>query len=185
MNVIKDVRRVFAQKHRGFTLIELLATIAIIGILASSVIAALSTAREKSRDGKRIAQVRQVARALDMYLDSRQTYPSTTPSGFSGDDAAIQMLIAEGFLPATVAAPPGVDDHFIYHGVYGDPIAECDATAPSGTQCTSYVLGITLERDENIVLDSDADVRLGAFFGDSEECRTDIAGNEACYDISP
>lgn len=55
---------------RGFTLIELLVVIAIIGILASIVLASLNTARKKSRDARRIADLNQIRLANELYFDS-------------------------------------------------------------------------------------------------------------------
>jgi prepilin-type N-terminal cleavage/methylation domain-containing protein len=64
------------QNQKGFTLIELLVVIAIIGLLASVVLLALNSARQKSRDAKRLADVRQMASALELYYDS------VTPNGY-------------------------------------------------------------------------------------------------------
>lgn len=68
----------FTKKSRGFTLIELLVVIAIIGILSSVVLASLNSARQKSRDARRIGDVKQLQLALEMYYDSNSGYPSTT-----------------------------------------------------------------------------------------------------------
>lgn len=70
------------QNQKGFTLIELLVVIAIIGLLASVVLLALNSARQKSRDAKRLADVRQIASALELYFDDAvggtNGYPTTT-----------------------------------------------------------------------------------------------------------
>ncbi len=66
-----------SKKNSGFTLIELLVVIAIIGLLSSIVMASLNTARAKSRDAKRRADLRQVQLALEMYFDSNNNYPVT------------------------------------------------------------------------------------------------------------
>jgi len=60
---------------RGFTLIELLVVIAIIGLLASIVLVSLNSARMKARDTKRIAEIKQLMIALEMYYDSNGHYP--------------------------------------------------------------------------------------------------------------
>ena len=65
----------FSKESRGFTLIELLVVIAIIGILSSVVLASLNSAREKSRDARRIGDVKQLQLALEMYYDSNSAYP--------------------------------------------------------------------------------------------------------------
>lgn len=61
--------------NQGFTLIELLIVIAIIGILASVVLASLNTAREKARDIQRIANVNQIANAIALYQDDNGGVP--------------------------------------------------------------------------------------------------------------
>lgn len=66
------------KNKAGFTLIELLVVIAIIGLLASVVLLALNGAREKSREAKRLADVRQLASALELYYNDINSYPTTT-----------------------------------------------------------------------------------------------------------
>lgn len=53
------------SRRSGFTLIELLVVIAVIGMLASIVLVSLGPTRAKARDGKRIAEVRQMGLALE------------------------------------------------------------------------------------------------------------------------
>lgn len=68
------------NKNKGFTLIELLVVIAIIGLLASVVLLALNSARAKSRDAKRLADIRQIASALELYFNDQNGYPTGTAS---------------------------------------------------------------------------------------------------------
>ncbi len=66
------------QKNKGFTLIELLVVIAIIGLLASIVLVSLNSARAKARDVRRVADLKQVQTALEMYYDTNGSYPAGT-----------------------------------------------------------------------------------------------------------
>lgn len=62
--------------QKGFTLIELLVVIAIIGVLASIVLTSLNSARAKSRDVRRITDLKQIEKALWLYYDSNNsTFP--------------------------------------------------------------------------------------------------------------
>jgi len=63
---------------KGFTLIELLVVIAIIALLSSVVLATLSTARAKARDARRIEDIRQLQRAVELYADDHGgLYPNS------------------------------------------------------------------------------------------------------------
>jgi len=65
----------FYKNKRAFTLIELLVVIAIIGILATIAIVALQNARAKARDARRVADVKQMQTALELFFNDKQRYP--------------------------------------------------------------------------------------------------------------
>lgn len=75
------------KNKAGFTLIELLVVIAIIGLLASVVLLALNSARAKSRDAKRLADIRQIASALELYFNDNSGYATGTAGVLSATSA--------------------------------------------------------------------------------------------------
>lgn len=64
------------KNQKGFTLIELLVVISIIGLLASVVLVALNGARQKSRDAKRVSDMNQMAKAMELFFDDYKSYPT-------------------------------------------------------------------------------------------------------------
>lgn len=101
------------MKEKGFTLIELLVVIAIIGVLSSVVLASLNDARTKSRDTKRLSDMKQMQIALDLYYLEHGTYPVTDGlgcgswdvSGPEGSGTFINTLVNEGYLPSHLKDP--------------------------------------------------------------------------------
>lgn len=98
---------------RGFTLIELLVVIAIIGVLSSVVTASMNKARQKSRDTRRLTDLKAIQTAFELYYDDNNSYPhdpsgpfsqfrSECPSwgGYSRDD------VAPGLVPTYLKAFP-------------------------------------------------------------------------------
>ncbi|MFA7702645.1 MAG: prepilin-type N-terminal cleavage/methylation domain-containing protein, partial [Patescibacteria group bacterium] len=64
------------KSRRAFTLIELLVVIAIIGVLATISVIALSNARAKSRDAKRVGNMKQIQTALELFYNDNARYPT-------------------------------------------------------------------------------------------------------------
>ncbi len=65
------------KNKKGFTLIELLVVIAIIGLLSTLSIVALNQARARSRDARRLADIKQIQTALEMYYNDLAGYPAS------------------------------------------------------------------------------------------------------------
>lgn len=61
------------RKHSGFTLIELLVVIAIIAILAAILFPVFSRARERARQTKCLANLRQLAIGMRQYMDDHNS----------------------------------------------------------------------------------------------------------------
>lgn len=62
-------------RRRGFTLIELLVVIAIIGILAAMIFPVFARARETARKIQCIANVKNIAMAINMYITDWEAFP--------------------------------------------------------------------------------------------------------------
>ena len=65
------------MKSRGFTLIELLVVIALIGILSTVLLVNLSGIRERNRDTKRKADIKEIQTALELYRADAGVYPAS------------------------------------------------------------------------------------------------------------
>jgi len=132
------------DKTKGFTLIELLVVIAIIGVLASIVLASLNTARRKSRDSRRITDIKQIQLALELFFDAQttQAYPVATATCDATNARGLQVL-APTYIPVVPRDPSASPNCYLY------------ASRP--TPITSYHIAATLEESTNPAFNSDRD----------------------------
>ena len=117
------------KNKKGFTLIELLVVIAIIALLSTMAIVALNNARQKSRDARRVADVRQIQAALEMFLNECGQYPNdlvTTAS--NGCPSGTTLGTFMNSIP-TAPTPPAGDTY----------------TYTSDSPFNTYTLAFTLE----------------------------------------
>ena len=156
------------EAKAGFTLIELLVVIAIIGILSSVVLASLNSARKKGRDARRVADIKQIQLALELYYDANSRYP-TAAEYYSAGPPVTSSLVTGGFISA-VPMDPLLLTSYSY-------------AALGATTCTSYHLGATLETTGHSALSADIDAAAGTVCTGGG---TDFDGTAALvYDVKP
>ena len=131
------------SRKKGFTLIELLVVISIISLISSIVLASLNSAKMKSRDARRMSDMKQMEIALELYYDANNRYPDSDFAGCgtwdsSGDGTFITPLVQNNFLPAHVLDPTTNDScgNYAYYR-YDAGNAGCPASRGS-----FYVLGV-------------------------------------------
>ena len=93
----------------------------VVGILASVVMASLNSTRAKGRDAKRLAEVREMQKALELYYDSFGYYPETgwvhsTDGGWQSNALANGLRPYLSSLPIdpTNSGCCGYDGQYVY-----------------------------------------------------------------------
>lgn len=182
----------FFSKHRtekGFTLIELLVVIAIIGVLSSVVLASLNNARRKSRDVRRIADIKQIQLALELYFDGAGSnqYPASSITCSGATNYGLEVLVTNGYIPQIPHDPSSSTTCYKY------------ASLTAGTRNT-YHLGGALEDTGNQALTGDRDFDSatpgtytngfsGLGINTLSTCgaagTAQPGGTELCYDVTP
>ncbi len=148
---MKKSARFFVGKTRGFTMIELLIVIAVLGILAVAVLAAINPIEQinRGKDTGSRSDAEQLIGAVDRYYTANGYYPwqigaadTTTTTGWIAvgtgwkDSAAAQVLpklsgtgtaeVKESFVNRITAT--GYNTMFVYnHGTQGDSTYVCFA----------------------------------------------------------
>ncbi len=77
--------------QKGFTLIELLVVIAIVGLLSVIAMVGMTVARSKSRDTKRVADIRQIQKGLELFYTDNLGYPTVSSAAVLGQGTALSL----------------------------------------------------------------------------------------------
>lgn len=109
-------------RRRAFTLIELLIVIFIVSLLATLAVVAYQQARIKARDSKRIADIKQIKTALELFFNENSRYP-TIEEWNSG--SIVSFNSGEVFMNNIPTAPVPADGNCseasnIYHYIPND-----------------------------------------------------------------
>jgi prepilin-type N-terminal cleavage/methylation domain-containing protein len=100
---------------RGFTLIELLVVIAIIGLLSTTILAAMGVAQKRSRDAKRVTDVKALQDALQLSVVDRPFFPiAVTPVTLDGTDAINTYLRQVEALTQVIVDPQAPIQNYTY-----------------------------------------------------------------------
>lgn len=91
-----------SQRNNGFTLIELLVVIAIIALLSTTVMASLNSARSKSRDAKRVAEIQEMQTALELYFSTYNRYPVSLPNCPGSSDPWCRDSLGANWIPGLI-----------------------------------------------------------------------------------
>jgi len=146
--------------RKGFTLLELLVVIAIIGVLSSLFVSNYMEIRKKSRDAKRMADLREIQKALELYRQDQDpsSYPDVLPNPCSAWEPYINSMP-------------------------GDPLGNCENPISYSyllQDTGDYILVACLEsitNGENVVSCADVGIDCAAIIGNNS--------NGKCYVLKP
>ncbi|MDD4900852.1 MAG: type II secretion system protein [Patescibacteria group bacterium] len=127
------------RKQKGFTLIELLVVIAIIGLLSTLAVVALNNARMKSRDARRISDIKQIQTALELYYNDNNGYPATVTSG--GAIGTYMAVVPSSPPPSDCSTAPSVTT-YTYAVVGSSPYTSYNLSYCLGGNTGGVTLGV-------------------------------------------
>ncbi len=137
------------MNKKGFTLIELLVVIAIIGLLSTLAVVSLNNARSKSRDAKRVADIKQIQTALELYYNDCNNYPEALAT--AANNGCPSGTTLGTFMAQIPTAPTPADgsctsaQNTYTYTATGD--TNCNGDTNYNGVCSSYTLTFCLGSD--------------------------------------
>jgi general secretion pathway protein G len=134
------------NKSKGFTLIELMLVVLIIGILSGIMLGIINVKgiQQKSRDARRISDMKKLQTALELYYADRRGYPLNI--AWNTVSTALSASLVPGYLTKMPSDPLGGTTTTLCFGknTYGYYYI---TPSCSGTGCLpgKYVLGAIME----------------------------------------
>ncbi|MEI7777687.1 MAG: type II secretion system protein [bacterium] len=122
-------------RKNGFTLIEILVVVSIMGILLSIVMENIGSAQARSRDHKRISDIKSLQLALEQYYDGNNAFPT----------AGNLSVLAPAYVPS----------------IQTDPSTKAPYDYSTGLNNNSFCLGAQLEITSTTSLSDDAGCSTG------------------------
>jgi prepilin-type N-terminal cleavage/methylation domain-containing protein len=156
------------MRKKGFTLIELLIVMAIIGILAAALLVSLGGARQSGRDARRIADLKQVQGALELFFNKCGAYPANVACDISKDPGKWEDL-------ETVMKASNIGLNRIPYDP-NTPTSDYRYSVNGSNQ--GYIVGATLEGDNAVLKNS-----ISSCVGFSATCACDNSATNRQYCI--
>ena len=147
------------MNKKSFTLVELLVVIAIISILAAGLLVGLGKARVKARDARRIADLRNVQSALEVYYAQNGAYPSST--SWSDLETALKNagIISrlprdplEGHTQYDYTDCNNQQSYILYAKLEDSKNCPLNYSAPTTTNCSDTKISCDCKKDGNLCI---------------------------------
>jgi len=145
------------KTQKGFTLIELLVVVAIIGMLASTVLVGLTPARKMGRDARRVSDIRNIQNVLELYYSRYGVYPGVSSGGTPGS-CSNAMSGTTGWTALGTCltfSPPGEES--LIKKLANDPSVGSSYEYEMLNSGKNYLMRAKLESASNDILKDDID----------------------------
>lgn len=103
------------KTKNGFTIIELIVVLAIISVLSAIVSGNVRTIIVKARDARRVAEVRQMQKALDAYYADHGSFPTSGWACSNNSSWPVLQTTLAAYLPVMPVDPTNTNSCYSYN----------------------------------------------------------------------